>query len=650
MRLKNLGEYKNINAYVDGKLAKFDKTERDFSALFDTMFSERENIMYEKSEGYRIVKTTYGQARESVLRLTSTLSDLFSDIPQNSVIGLYMDNSLLWIELFWAILHAGFRPLLLNLRVDDTRLEYALKASEAKAVISDKKTFSVKTVLACDIKENEKATDNAVFGSSVLIMSSGTSAHVKLCSYTSNEFYLLIRNSYDIIKKCKVAKKHYNGELKQLTFLPFYHIFGLVAMYIWFAFFARTFVQLNDMAPDTIVNTVKRHGVTHIFAVPLFWETVYKTAIKTINSRGEQTVKKFNKGMKIADRLSFCPPLYRAFTKTAFKEVRENIFGDSISFMITGGSRIGCDVLRFFNNIGYRLVNGYGMSEIAITSVELSSDPRLICSGSVGKPLEGIKYSISDDGTLLVSSKSMAEYVIVEGEKIPRPDVFDTRDLAEEYKGRYKILGRADDLIIGSDGENINPLIVEEQTEKINGVRGVCLVGVSDGEADIPTLIVSVAKYTDKTSLISLEAAINDALERTNMRARVKKTVFTTDNLIQGDEFKLNRRRILSDYQTGKMALITEETAEVPGELDAIETFVRDCFATVLGKEAGKISVKADLFTDEGGSSLDYFAIISALQREFGVPFPTDAGSGLSTVTSLSDYVKEQMKNADKTV
>ena len=228
--------------------------------------------------------------------------------------------------------------------------------------------------------------------------------------------------------------------------------------------------------------------------------------------------------------------------------------------------------------------------------------------------------------------------------------MFDTRDLAQEHNGRYRILGRADDLIIGSDGENINPLTVEEKIEKINGVRGVCLIGVSNGEADIPTLVVSVAKYTDRNSLSSLDGSINAELDRAGMKSRVKKTVYTTDNLIQGDEFKLNRRRILSDYQSGKMSLITEDTAEVPGELDATETFVRGCFATVLGKEAEKISVKADLFTDEGGSSLDYFAIISALQKEFGVPFPTGAGSGLSTVKALSDYVKEQMKNADKTV
>ena len=321
----------------------------------------------------------------------------------------------------------------------------------------------------------------------------------------------------------------------------------------------------------------------------------------------------------------------------------------------TGGHQAGIlvpkggDVLRFFNNIGYRLCNGYGMSEIGITSVELSNDPRNLNAGYVGKPLKDIAYAISDKGTLLVSGRCMAEYVIEEGVKHPRPALFDTRDLAVCINGRYKILGRADDVVIGADGENINPLPVEEKTEKIGGVRGTCLLGVPSERGDVPTLIVSIAKYTDKTRLSALNTEIGDALDSLGFKTLVKKVVFTSDALLQGSEFKLNRRRLLSDYQSGKMTLVTEDTAETPGELDSVSVFIRDCFAAVLEKPAEQISVKADLFADEGGSSLDYFAIIAALQREFGVPFPTDAGAGLSSVSALSDYVKEQLKNVDKT-
>ncbi len=650
MDKRTLGGYKSINAFVDGKLAEYEKTDKDFKSLFEMMFSEKSNVMYEKSEGYRIIKTTYGEAYDDVLKLSESLKSTFADLEGDSVIGLYMENGLLWIELFWAILRAGFRPLLLNMRVGGENLLYALNASGAAAVISSGRTFPVRTVFPSDIKKTAGMPAGEVFGSSVLLMSSGTSAHIKICSYTASEFYFLIKGSYGIIKSCRAVKKHYNGELKQLTFLPFYHIFGLVAMYIWFAFFSRTFVHLNDMSPETIVNTVKRHNVTHIFAVPLFWETVYKTALKTINSRGEKTVNKFEKGMKIADRLSFCPPLYHAFSKLAFKEVRENIFGDSISFMITGGSRIGADVLRFFNNIGYRLANGYGMSEIGITSVELSSDPRILNAGYVGKPLDGITYALSGRNTLLVSGRCMAEYIIEDGRKKERPALFDTNDLAECTGGRYKITGRADDLIIGADGENLNPCPVEEAVERINGVRGACLLGVPSESADIPTLLISVNRYAGSDGLERIQASADAALAALDVRSRVKSVVFTSDSLIQGDEFKLNRKRILSDYTGGKMTLVTPENADAPGELDATGEFIRGCFARALGKPEEQIDPRSDLFADEGGSSLDYFAIIAELQREFGVPFPTDAGSGLSTVNAMSEYVKEQKKNAGKNI
>lgn len=649
MDRRTLGGYNSINSFVDGKLAEYEKTGKGFDALFEMMFSEKENILYEKSEGYRIVKTTYGQAYEDVIKLSGSVSSLFSDVPEGSVIGLYMQNSLLWIELFWAILRAGYRPLLLNLRVDGQRLEYAIKESKAAAVISEDKRFSVRTVTPADIKEADALECTGDFGESIFIMSSGTSSHIKLCSYTAKEFYFLISGSYGIIRKCKIAKKHYKGELKQLTFLPFYHIFGLVAMYIWFAFFSRTFVQLNDLAPETIVNTVKRHNVTHIFAVPLFWETVYKTAMKTIKSRGEKTYTKFEKAMKAADKLSSCPPLYRLFTKAAFKEVRENLFGQSISFMITGGSCISPDVLRFFNHIGYRLTNGYGMSEIGITSVELSDDPRIIISGSVGKPLDGITYKISEEGTLLVSGKCMAEYVIENKEKHDRPDVFDTRDLAIYENGRYKITGRADDLIAGPSGENINPGPAEEKL-CVPGVRGVCLAGAPSDNGIEPTLIVSVGKYTDKEELEKLEKELKEKLSELDLRSQVKKIVFVSDDLIKGTEFKLNRRRILSDYINGNFKTVTKDKEETDVKDDAVMLFIRDCFAAALGAPADKISAESDFFADEGGGSLDYFAVISQIQREFGVSFPPNAGASMSTVSALSEYVKEQMKNAGKTV
>ena len=298
MKITNLGGYPSIDSFVDAKLGRCNSSDRSFESLFELMFSESSNVLWEESKGYRVSKTTYAQAREHILSRASRLRELMPDAKSSSVVGLYMDNSLDWIEVFWAILRAGFSPLLLNLRLDDDTLEYALRVTDAAAVVSDGKRFSVKTIPAEKLTADAPGIDTKEFGTAVMVMSSGTSSHVKICGYTAEEFCCQIQGSYGIIKQCARIKKHYEGELKLLTFLPFYHIFGLVAVYIWFAFFSRTFVRLNDMQPQTILNTIKRHKVTHIFAVPLFWEKVYEQAMRTISERGEKTVKKFEKGMK----------------------------------------------------------------------------------------------------------------------------------------------------------------------------------------------------------------------------------------------------------------------------------------------------------------------------------------------------------------
>ncbi|MCR5653280.1 MAG: AMP-binding protein [Ruminococcus sp.] len=644
MKDYGLGQFNNIDAFVEAKLADFDKAERCFLSLFELMFRERDNIMFEKSEGYRIRTFTYGQSRQNILRRAAALKEILSDTEQGSVVGISMDNSIEWIEIFWAVILAGFNPLLINLRLSDILAKQAIKDAGAKAVISDKREYSVRTIRAesvtADKTELTPTSDGT--GDAILVMSSGTSASVKICAYTAREFYYQIHDSYSIIKECKLVKKHYDGRLKQLCFLPFYHIFGLVAVYIWFAFFSRTFVQLNDLAPQTIVNTVKRHKITHIFAVPLFWETVYKEAMRTIKNRGEKTVKKFEKAMKIARKTCGAPLIGNAFSKLAFKEVRENLFGESISFLITGGSNISSEVLEFFNAIGYRLADGYGMSEIGITSVELSSNRRILNSCSVGKPMSFTEYKINEQGELLVKGKGIANYIIENGEKKATPEWFNTHDLAECENGRYRILGRRDDLIISPTGENLNPNIIEPVYDTIEKTNGVCLIGIKENGADAPVLIVSVNRYITADNLAVIEKKVKAITEMLNLSGEIKKIVFTSDALLQGEEFKLNRLRIKNDYLENRLTVVTPEEQSEDDETDSLMIHLTEVFALTLNREKSEISPRSDFFLDLGGSSLDYLAMTAKLQEEFGIAFPTSSDKSLSTVKDIYKFIKEQ--------
>lgn len=637
MGLKNIANHKTIDSYVSAKLERFSKTDRSFAVLFEEMFSEKENILFEKSTGYKIEKTTYGEAQLMTLKKATALKELLGDAPYDSVVGIYMDNRLEWILLFWAILACGMKPLLLNKRLDKATLETALAELSCRLVITDSETFSVKTVDYTEIDSDEAFVPD-VFGTELFVMSSGTSSNVKVCVYSANEIYYQVMDSSNVIKKCCSMKKHYKGELKLLTFLPFYHIFGLVAVYVWFAFFQRTFVYLPDMAPDTILNTIRRHEVTHIFAVPLFWDKVYSAAVTEIKSRGEKTYNKFQKGLKIADKIGDVPPLGPAFKKLAFREVRDGLFGESISILITGGSEIRPEVLSFFNGIGYHFTNGYGMSEIGITCVELCPLNKTRNSGSVGEPLRSVEFKISEDGELLCRGPATAKCIIEKGVRYERTgeDWFNTRDMAKKAGTGYHILGRRDDLVITPTGENLNPNLIE-------GKIGypACLIYDKDNARAV--LLVSVSRFSTADDLREISEAVKTRLSELNLSSQIGCIAFVGGPLMKDDEFKLNRTRIRNDYRNGLLNIVTPETARVPEEDDELSQRVKRCFARAVAKSEDGVYSDTDFFTDLGGTSLDYFAMCREMQNEFGVQISQGTETSMTTVGEFCEYLRSRI-------
>ena len=605
MKNYHIGEYKSILAFVRNKIDTLNSSNKQFADIYQLMFSEKENIMYERSIGYRIEKFSYGEVYDDINHRAGYLAKLLADYPKGSVVGIYMKNSLDWIEIFWSILQAGYNPLLMNLLLEKKIVEQSIIDSKCVCVISDEMIFSVKTFLADEIKKDQDICQNKEFGQYVLVTSSGTSSHLKICGYRSEQFVALINDSYQIILENPKMRKHYHENIKLLCFLPFYHIFGLVAVYFWFAFFSRTFVQLNDNKPETIINTINRHQVTHIFAVPLFWNKVYQQALRTIKQKGEKTYRKFNKAFRIVNKTNSS-----LLAKLFFKEVRENMFSDSISFMITGGSNISNEVLTFFNTIGYHFANGYGSSEIGIAAVELDNNKYYLNNGFIGKGFDSFSFKIDQQGQLLVKGKASSSFIIEDGVYRDNDDYYNTKDLASCTNGHYQILGRKDDVIIPDNGENINPNLIEPQLE-FESVNQVALIKDCDGQ---PVLLVSVSLTAQ---IDKLNEKIKARLQQLNLNC-VNKIVYTFQQLITDNDFKINHYRLSDDYINNRIELITKQK-EIVREDNEILNKIREIFSIVLRKDEQTIDYDSDFFLDESGSSLDYFELISVLQQEFAI-------------------------------
>lgn len=640
-----LGKCHTINGFVRDKIHRFQSVDKTFSSIFSFINSEPDNIFCESNDGYRIFTVTYRAFSDKCARFANLFSALLCEEERGRTVGIYMDNSEEWLEVFWALLMRGYRPLLLNKRLSDTLLDSVLISADPCAIISDGKVFSVRTLqldsLCASVKDCAPIdAEDIRWADEICLISSGTSSHVKLSFYSGENIYWQICDSAHIIRQSHLMKQHYRGRLKLLTFLPFYHIFGLVAVFMWFSFFSRSFVLLKDYSASTVLNTIKRHQVTHIFAVPLFWDTVYREAKRKVAQRGEATVAKLDKGFALSDKLERCTLLYRAFSAVAYREVREGLFGNSISFMISGGAAIPPDTLRFFNHIGYRLANGYGMTEIGITSVELSNRPDRIISGSVGMPFYSLEYRINEKSELLVRGKTLANAVSVDGVRTSRneSDWFITHDRAEFKNGRYYILGRADDMIIGPNGENIDPDRVENDL-KIMHSPARCLVRGT--EANAPgTLIISIPKLASQQYTEEVRSSAEHELNHLGLSGSVRQIFLTFDPLLGPNDFKANRAKLSAMLANGQLS-DANRAVDTLERASTMTAHVVQVFAEILGRDVLEIGADDHFFFDLGGSSLDYLSAVMSLQNEFHIGFPANDGNGLSTARAIAEFIEK---------
>lgn len=236
--------------------------------------------------GYHIAETTYKECNTYCKKMASYLKEKINE-PKGFFIGIKMKNSIEWIATFWGLLMIGYKPVLLNNQLSDDFNQYICTKLNVRTIIEDIDEHDSLDVnkLIISLNEADKYDEikSVTWENEIALSTTATSKNIKICIYNGFNFTNQVLNTKKILRKNKMIKKHYNQRLKILAFLPFYHVFGLIAVYFWFSIFGRTFVFLKDYSPDTILKTVRKHKVTHIFAVPLLWHKIYYEIDRKVN-------------------------------------------------------------------------------------------------------------------------------------------------------------------------------------------------------------------------------------------------------------------------------------------------------------------------------------------------------------------------------
>ncbi len=615
--------------------------------LYTEMFSDKELIIAETNDGYRIKSFTYGEIKN---RIELCANAIYEKIGSGNFVGIEMENCVEWIVTFWAVLKSGNKPYLINMRHPLALSQNVVETLNIKNVICIKKGSLDTDYIEFDSIGQSENEINTEFADEFAIASSATSLTVKICIYNGRSMAKQLLNARHILMENKRMPAHYKGRLKQLAFLPFYHIFGLTAVYMWFAFFGRTIVFLKDYSATTILQTCRKHEVTHIFAVPLLWHTIEKQIMREVSSKSEKKQKTFYRGIDLCTKIQNIMPMHgNRIAMRIMHEITDKLFGRSVKFCISGGSRLNDSALKLFNGIGYPLHNGYGMSEIGITSVELRYKPKDRNKGSVGKPFESITYTLDKSGVLTVEGNSLACRIIENGVETSLDSKLCTGDIfKKDDDGYYYITGRESDIVIGENGENINPDDIEKLF-KIEKVSALSILGLMENNEEKLSMVVQISPYLPDAAISTIKDEIYKINNTLPYTQQIRSFYFTTCPIAPETAIKIGRQYLNREIESGNIKLIsfseiknTGKSAEFD-ENSPLAIKVKEIVGKVIGIDPKNLDCYAHVMFDLGASSIQYFTMLGDMAKEFGINGYNENDNLTYTIREFCEYIERYL-------
>lgn len=308
-----------------------------------------------------------------------------------------------------------------------------------------------------------------------------------------------------------VVPKFFNPEngISVLSILPMNHLFELTIGFSAFLYWGLSVYYTHSLKPKDILSIMREKEINFMMVVPAF--------LKLLKAGIESEIKNGPKHVQIIFKIMYGvakhTPSYR-LRKMIFKKIHDK-FGGKFEGCIAGGAPLDLEVADFFETIGIKIYQGYGLSE-ASPVVSVNFDKRNDLA-SVGRPLKSLEAKIdSSTGELMLKGPSIMKGYYNNPEmtaEVLEPDGWlHTGDVGRIDKdGHIYITGRIKNMIVLSGGKKVFPEEVETVLEKSDYFREVCVLGSSraggakDGTEDIVAVVVPtedlIKRVPDDTEL-----------------------------------------------------------------------------------------------------------------------------------------------------
>jgi len=400
-----------------------------------------------------------------------------------------------------------------------------------------------------------------------------------------------------------------------LSVLPVWHSFERICQYIILE--AGAAIAYSKPIGAILLSDMRAVQPQWFTSVPRIWESVQEGVYKSISQTGGVTKIMFDFFLGIGKLYAFFRnhllglvpyfgphsrflevagsiiptallwPMRQLGELLVYGKIKEK-FGKHFIAGVSGGGALPADVDSFFDAIGVRIIEGYGLTETApVLGVRLPSHPVL---GTVGPIIRGTEIRIVDEyGKDL--GKGKKGIIHVRGPQVMkgyyrRPDLtakaispdgwFNTGDLGMlTANGEIKIVGRAKDTIVLRGGENIEPVPIEQKLAESQYIEQAVVVG--QDERYLAALIVP---KKENIELWAKENSVPFGDYQVLLRSPQAKTLI-------GAEISslVNQKTGFKTFERISRFKILEESFQAGRELSAKQELKRHVIGQLYGKE-----------------------------------------------------------------
>jgi len=449
----------------------------------------------------RIKKWTYSEIAETAFQFTWEL--VTRNIRQGDRVVIWSENSPEWVAAFYGIILKGAIAVPLDEQSAPDFVQRVCEKTSPKLVLAgnsvDCTSLDLPSLKLADLREVVKHHSPSIYENQDLkpndtveiVFTSGTTAEPKGVVLTHQNLLANLEPMRRQIDKY-IKWKFLVDPIKILCLLPLSHVFGqMMGIFVPGMLDAEVVFQ-NRLQPSETIDTVKRERAMVLATVPRVLETLRNKIEREYEGRCEIDAFKSS----LAKDRSWPASWWK------HREIHR-MFGYKFLCFVTGGATLEESTEDFWRQLGFGVVQGYGMTE---TSALVSlNNPFSSRRGSLGQILTGRNnIKIGENGEILVRGKNISPGYWGEQQRNADQEWLNTGDVGGmDASGRLYFKGRKKDIIVTAAGLNIYPDDLEAALNSQPDVVSSAVVGIDIGAGPEPAAALIVRPGQDAASAVS---------------------------------------------------------------------------------------------------------------------------------------------------